>query len=141
MNHLLLILLTILLVAGAVILHYEALDRLSRLLPTLSVRHRVRIIFGVAAILFTHTLQVALFAVGYWLCSFVGPGALTGEFSGKATDFMYFSFVTFTTVGYGDITPVGDFRLLAGIESLTGFVLITWTASYFYLLMSQQWED
>lgn len=44
----------------------------------------------------------------------------------KSIDFqdsLYFSAVTFTTVGYGDITPLDENRLIASIEAITGTVL------------------
>jgi hypothetical protein len=37
--------------------------------------------------------------------------------------------VTFSTVGFGEMWPVGAVRFLCGLEALTGFVLITWSAS------------
>ena len=36
---------------------------------------------------------------------------------------LYFSIVTFTTLGYGDITPTAEFRLLAASEALVGVML------------------
>ena len=33
---------------------------------------------------------------------------------------LYFSVVTFTTLGYGDITPIGPSRLIAALEAFTG---------------------
>lgn len=53
----------------------------------------------------------------------------------------YFSFATYTTLGYGDISPVGALRFLAGLEALTGLVLITWTASFMYFEMRQYWSS
>ena len=39
---------------------------------------------------------------------------------------MYFSFVTLTTLGYGDITPINDFaRSLAFLEAATGQIYLT----------------
>jgi len=38
-------------------------------------------------------------------------------------DSLYFSLVTYTTVGYGDLHVVGDFRILAGIEAIIGITL------------------
>jgi len=54
---------------------------------------------------------------------------------------LYFSFTVYTTVGFGDIYPQGELRFLTGIESLTGLVLITWTASFLYVKMTRYWTD
>ena len=56
-----------------------------------------------------------------------------------AETIIYFSFSTYTSLGYGDIVPVGDARILAGVEAITGLVLIAWTASFTYLEMSMHW--
>jgi hypothetical protein len=51
------------------------------------------------------------------------PDAFSGHpgTAGTLTDWVYFSFVTLTTVGYGDITPVAtSARSLAMLEALTG---------------------
>ena len=53
----------------------------------------------------------------------------------------YYSFVTYTTLGFGDIIPVGDIRFLTGLESLTGLVLITWTASFMFFEMQKYWTE
>lgn len=55
------------------------------------------------------------------------------------TDILYFSLVTYTSLGYGDIAPLGPARLLAGIESLIGRGLIAWSASFTYLEMQHHW--
>jgi hypothetical protein len=56
-------------------------------------------------------------------------------------DCVYLSFVTFTTVGYGDIVAQGDLRYLTGLEGLTGLILITWSASFLLLEMQSYWSD
>ena len=43
------------------------------------------------------------------------------------------------SVGFGDLSPVGPIRLVSGLESLTGLLLITWSASFTYLEMHQHW--
>jgi hypothetical protein len=68
-------------------------------------------------------------------------GTLEGNFDGSLWDCAYFSFTTFTTLGFGDIQPTGDLRFLTGLESLTGLVLITWTASFLYLEMTRYWNE
>lgn len=52
---------------------------------------------------------------------------------------MYFSAITYTTVGFGDFVPTGPVRFLAGTEALTGFLLITWSASFTFLEMRRYW--
>lgn len=44
-------------------------------------------------------------------------------------DSLYYSVVTFTTLGYGDFYPRGVGRVLAGIEALTGYVILGLLAS------------
>ena len=70
-----------------------------------------------------------------------GWGKLQGNSEGTLLDCVYFSFTTYTTVGYGDIEPIGHLRYLTGIESLTGLVLITWTASFLYYEMQRYWDN
>ncbi len=43
---------------------------------------------------------------------------------------LYFSLVAFSTVGFGDIVPVEDWRLLGGVEALNGFLMIGWSTAY-----------
>ena len=61
-------------------------------------------------------------SVAYELVSVHVPGAFTGDTPGRGPDrWLYFSFVTLTTVGYGDITPVARAaRSLAALEALVG---------------------
>lgn len=42
---------------------------------------------------------------------------------------VYYSVVTFTTLGYGDFYPVGAGRVLAGIQALTGYLILGILAS------------
>ena len=68
-------------------------------------------------------------------------GSLIGEITISHQDYHYFSAVTYTTLGFGDITPNGELRWIAAIEALTGLVLITWTASFAFLVMQELWTE
>ena len=68
------------------------------------------------------------------------PAALTETMLG-ASDILYFSLTTYTSLGYGDIVPLGPSRLLAGVEALVGLVLIAWTASFTYFEMRRYWPE
>jgi hypothetical protein len=126
----------------AVIIHYEFLYRMTLLLPSMKIRHRLRIVLGVGGALVAHAVEVWIFAFAYYfMYHAAGWGSLTGSFTGSLMDCVYFSFTTFTTLGFGDIQPVGDMRFLTGIESLTGLVLITWTASFLFVEMQRFWDS
>jgi hypothetical protein len=43
---------------------------------------------------------------------------------------LYFSTETFSTLGYGDITPLPRWRLFAALEAVNGFLLIGWSTAY-----------
>ena len=127
--------------AIAVMIHYEFLYQLTALMPKMNIFHRLRIVFGVFGALIAHMVEVWLFALAYYYMNHSKQwGSLEGNFDGSLLDCVYFSFTTFTTLGFGDIEPTGDLRYLTGVESLTGLVLITWTASFLYLEMRRYWN-
>jgi hypothetical protein len=133
--------LNIVVVSLAVIIHYEFLFRMSDLMRKMKTRHRFRILFGVFGALIAHALEIWVFAFAYhYMHHSQGWGELQGNSSGSLMDCVYFSFSTFSTLGYGDIVPIGKLRYLTGIESLTGLVLITWTASFLYYEMRHFWD-
>ena len=125
----------------AVMIHYEFLFRVTLLMPRLKIRHRFRIVMGVFVALSAHAAEVWIFAISFYLMHEAeGWGHLQGNFDGSLFDCVYFSFTTYTTLGTGDIEPIGDLRYLTGLESLTGLVLITWSASFLYLEMTRYWD-
>lgn len=124
-----------------VLMHREALVRLSALLKVMHSRHNLRLVTAVLGVLIAHTAQVWVFAIAYFFMHHADSwGSLQGNFNGSFLDCVYFSFATFTTVGYGDIEPVGALRFLTGIEGLTGLVLITWSASFLFMKMQRYRE-
>lgn len=130
-----------LIVAMSVIVHYEFLYRITCYIPKMGIHHRYRIVFGVFVALVAHSLEIWIFALAYYFMNHAdGWGSLTGNFNGSLMDCAYFSFTVFSTLGFGDIEPLGDLRYLTGVESLTGLVLITWTASFLYFEMQRYWD-
>jgi hypothetical protein len=135
-------LLNSLIVATVVIIHYELLYRASLYIPRMKIRHRFRIVVGVFVALTAHAIEIWIFAIAYYLMNKAdGWGELIGNIDGSLMDCGYFSFTTFTTLGFGDIEPIGHLRYLTGIEALTGLVLITWTASFLYYEMQRYWDS
>ncbi|OUR71995.1 ion transporter [Methylophaga sp. 41_12_T18] len=129
-----------LLITLTVIIHYELLYNLAVKLPLLPVKPRLRVLCGVFIILLAHIIEIWLFAFAYFLMINIdGLGSLSGNFNQSLLDCSYFSFTSYTTLGFGDIVPTGHIRFLTGLESLTGLVMITWSASFLFIEMQKFW--
>lgn len=88
-------------------------------------------------VLFSHLLVAAFFAVGFWLGETMGLGSFRQASSMEAMDYFYFSLINVTTLGLADIFPTEHLRVLAGVEALTGFALISCSAQLFWSMMKQ----
>ena len=127
-----------LLITIAVTIHYEVLRLLSVTIPKLQIKHRLRVIVGVFGTICAHVIEIWMFGLAFYLLTQYGDfGSLGSNFDGSLIDSVYFSFTNYTTVGYGDIEPFGALRFLAGVESLTGLSLITWSATFMFIEMSK----
>ena len=127
-------------IAIVVVIHYEFMYRFTLLMPRMKIRHRFRIVLGVLGALVAHTIEIWIFALSFfWMHHEDGWGEFRGNFEGSLLDCVYFSFTSYTTLGFGDIEPHGPLRYLTGLEALTGLLLITWTASFLYLEMTRYW--
>lgn len=132
---------TLCLVGLCVLLHFEALNLLARLLPASDAGHHRRVlVLHVLGLLLAHTLEIWVFGLATWgLVEGLHIGRVIGDVDGMA-DYVYFSAMIYTTVGFGDLVPEGPLRTLAGTEALTGLALITWSASFTFLLMQRIWQ-
>ncbi|WP_420405817.1 ion channel [Nisaea sp.] len=124
--------------ALTIAIHYEVLVNLGRL--RLPIPSRLRVIAGVFAIFLAHVAEIWLFALGLFLTSeVVGLGTLNGAFDGSARDYLYFSTVTYTSLGYGDITPTGALRTICAFEALTGLLMMAWSAAFTVFHIQRRW--
>ncbi len=132
--------LTALLVALSTFIHYEVLRHCNERLPRLDwVAGRAKVLLAMGAAFCSHLAQIALFAGAYWLLHDTAMGSLRGQIGTSPMSFLYFSAETYTSLGFGDVYPLGTMRLLAGMEALTGLLMISWTASFTYLEMCRDW--
>lgn len=88
-------------------------------------------VLTVSFCLFTliHSIHALVWATCYWMIPETGS-----EFSNFA-EAVYFSLVTFTTLGYGDISLESEWRLLSGLEAINGIMLIGWSTAMMYSLI------
>ena len=84
-------------------------------------------------LLMLHLLEVVIWAVFYLL---ITPVEEIGTFE----EAVYFSVVTFTTLGYGDITLADhQWRLLSGAEALNGVLLVGWSTALLFAVVQRCW--
>lgn len=122
-------------------LHYEVLRGLNTHLSGLAVPDRFKLLVVIATAFVTHALEILLYGIAvYLLVAYAGAGELTGASGSLFSASLYFSAETYTSLGFGDVTPTGPVRLLAGVEALNGLLLIGWTASFTYISMQRFWN-
>lgn len=96
---------------GWLVAHFRMHGRRSRVLAMITV------VFGLFGVL---TVEIWLWALCY---------LVVGAFPDLATG-LYFSTVTFSTLGFGDVLPPERWRLFAALEAINGFLLIGWSTAY-----------
>lgn len=137
------VLVSVVLALACVIIHYETLSVIIRVFSRRKLHVRLALPLAVYVMLVAHLVEILLYAAGYTaLLAWGGPGvgSLAGSYDAGLADTFYFSSAVYTTVGFGDITPQGPLRLLAGTEALVGLVMITWSASFSFIAMQYYWK-
>jgi hypothetical protein len=76
----------------------------------------------VLVLMLVHTIEVVVWALSY---------ALVGA-APEGSDLLYFAFVNYCTLGYGDITPVKEWRLLGPIASMNGILMFGWSTAVLF---------
>ena len=76
----------------------------------------------VSILMITHAGEVMVWALAYWLVDASPPEA----------NRVYFAFVNFATLGYGDIVPVKRWLLLGPITAMNGALLFGWSTALIF---------
>ena len=76
----------------------------------------------VLVLMATHMLEVLVWALGYLAVGAAPHGA----------DLVYFAFVNYTTLGYGDVIPVAQWRLLGPMTAMNGVLLFGWSTALIF---------
>lgn len=115
--------------------HYEAL-RLLMAFRRLTPRSTVMAVL--AGLIAVHFIEITMYALVFSIAA--GPLDL-GSFGDDVPGFvtmLYFAAETYATLGYGDIVPTGDLRLIAGAEALNGLLLLAWSGSALFILVQDR---
>jgi hypothetical protein len=139
-DFILVILISMLLILLTVLIHYEVLKGLTLLLARPSHGPRQRILYLVLGLNLLHTFEILVFAAAYKLLGMYDLGSLYDMPSEHFYYYFYYSAITYTTLGFGDIIPLGPFKILTAMEALLGLGFITWSASFTFLEMQKLWN-
>jgi hypothetical protein len=97
-------------VAGAKKIAHPSLFLIAVMIPTVSV------------LMITHVIEVLVWASMYWIVEAAPP----------ETNLVYFAFVNYATLGYGDVVPVDRWRLLGPITAMNGAILFGWSTAIIF---------
>lgn len=84
----------------------------------------VRVVY---CLLLLHLLEIAVWAVCY-------------QWSGCFPDFntsFYYSATSYSTVGYGDLLPPGNWRIVGSVEAVTGVLMFGWSTGVLFSVVNQ----
>lgn len=93
----------------------------------LSWRGNLFTLFNVFALIFLHFVEIWLFALLYVLVS-----ALP-----NIPDALYFSTISYATIGYSDAEIAHDWRMIAALEGILGIILLGWSTAFFVRLLGK----
>lgn len=92
--------------------------------PLLHALRLVLVLFF--ALLLLHLMQVGLWALLY-----------SWQIGWDLSTALYFSSVTYATIGYGDVVPPVEWRLVAAMQGLTGVLMLGWSSAMVFALVSR----
>lgn len=123
-------------IGATVALHALALDLIIRNIRkvekiVLSIRHTawkpVVLAAVVLSVFMAHVVEIWTWAAVYFSL------AALPTFESA----LYFSTTAFTTLGFGDLMPTQEWRLLGAIEGANGFMLFGWSTAFTFEVLSQ----
>jgi len=84
----------------------------------------------VSVLMAAHVVEVFVWALGYFLVAAAPPGA----------SLVYFAFVNYTTLGYGDVVPIERWHLFGPMTALNGVLLIGWSTAVIFEVLRRALE-
>ena len=103
-----------------------AVERINKIAP-LSPRGAVFTLGIVLAMLALHGIEIWAFAFTY-----LATGAVRG-----LEEALYFSTISYSTVGFNDTHISPEWRLLGAFESILGVFLLGWSTAFFFRMLGR----
>jgi len=127
-------------IVACVMLHLTVLRLLNdRVLPRFQRHSRVAVGIMVLIAVVAHLLEIWVFSVAILVLGSWTNRAFAEELQLDGVDAFYYSAVSYTSLGAEPLHE-SSLRMLTAIEALVGLILITWTASFVFIVMQRTWE-
>jgi hypothetical protein len=82
------------------------------------------------ALMVAHTLEVFVWALAYAVIGAAPAGS----------DLLYFAFVNYTTLGYGDVTPIRAWQLTGPMTAMNGILMFDWSTALLFEVLRKTLE-
>ncbi|WP_188053057.1 MULTISPECIES: ion channel [unclassified Sphingosinithalassobacter] len=123
------------------IIHHYGILATRRITPDPNKKAHLSMLTLFPALLLLHLFEIALFAgVYYEIARWPMFGELADTYPRTWSDYLYFSGINFATLGYTELKTDGPIRLVSMMQSLGGFMIITWSATFIYSVWGDQWR-
>ncbi|MEA2887196.1 MAG: hypothetical protein QOD11_1556 [Bradyrhizobium sp.] len=95
-------------------------------------RHLMAVMVVTALVLMlAHTAEIVVWSVAYAAVGAVPAGS----------DVLDFAFVNYTTLGYGDVTPLPEWRLLGPMTAMNGILMFGWSTAVLFEVLRKVIDD
>jgi hypothetical protein len=81
----------------------------------------------VSVLMVAHALEVFVWSLAYWIV----------DAASQEANLVDFAFVNYTTLGYGDVTPVERWRLLGPVTAMNGILLFGWSTAVIFAILQR----
>lgn len=117
--------------------HYVCLQTLKSWMDNTRLSPFIRLLGVVYGITISQLIAALWFAISFKVSILLGLGGFDGA-AATFVDIFYFSLINLTTLGMTPIEPLEHLYLLAGLEAMTGFLLVSCSASLIFKTMNKQ---
>ncbi len=123
-------------------IHLEAIYRVKYLTYAKKLSGRVRLYSAFLVMLVAHLLEILIFTFAFITIDKFGIGEYTGMSANPGFgDYIYFTVICYTTIGFGDILPVEYARILTSVCALTGLIMVAISATYLVFHLNALFEE
>ncbi|NHK29690.1 hypothetical protein FF098_017420 [Parvularcula flava] len=122
--------------------HHYGLLGIRALKPSSDNRPQLAVIVVFLGLVCLHIIEIVMFAAVYRAILAWGTlGTLGADFGNSWLDLIYFSGINFVTLGYTQIETEGPLKLINMLQSLGGFMVLTWSATFLYANCEKAWKE